>query len=324
VLNVRGTLMESVKPAPDEAGEGAPEIIAKKHHSLLFRYIIRKQVARCFADPSWNRDLFDRFVAGQSGGLPDPGAGGVILAACNDLYYWKFAPTLLLSIERQEYPECVHLHLYKPDTATLDHISRLGEKLRFVRLSWTVDACGLAQGMHYPSIYFTSARFLCAAMLVEHLSAPILCIDVDGIARRPVWPAYRQIANGGDFGLILRPRAHKPWRKVLASATGFNATEPGLRFISSVARSLCVLFQRRPLYHLDQTVLHYASEQDRRHADPGRLFVIPHTMSDYEFGEDAVIWTAKGWKTKNSELYKAAKGDVEAAFPESAGIFARP
>lgn len=299
------------------AAEDQPEIIESKRHSLIYRFIIRSHVARAFSDPHWNAEPIRHFFAGLQGSIPERGAGGIILAACTNLYYSSFAITLLLSLERQKTLQAVHLHLYRPSEATLAHIGRLRDGLQYVDLSWTIDQCELAQGLTYHTIYYASARLLIAAMLVETTHCPILCIDVDGIAVRPVWPQYAHAADQGDVGLIIR-RAAKPWRKILASAVGVNPTPAGSRFISAAGRALCALYLRRPRYHLDQIVLHYAALQNARLPGKAQVFNMPRELSDHDFGQDAVIWTAKGWKAKTSDLYLSAKRDVDADFPDLA------
>ena len=308
----------------DRQGQEQPQIIRKKGHPFLSQLTIRWAVARAFADPAWQAAGLERFGASLEGTLPDQAPDGVILAACNDLYYSKFAATLLLSLEAQQSPQAVHLHLYQPSAATLAHIAMLEGALRFVRLTWTVDRCDLAARLPYRTVYYTSARFLLAALILQARKRPLLCIDVDGIAIRPVWPAFLPYLATGDVGILFRRHASKPWRGVLAGAVGFNCTEAGRAFSSAVARALVGLLPRGHRYHLDQIVLHYSAIQAAKRIRRIAIFDMPIAFADHEFNEEAVIWTAKGWRLKDSEKYQAIKRAVDDAAPALAVKVSEP
>ena len=188
----------------EKQAQAKPEIIAKKGHSLLSQLRIRRAVAKAFSDPAWHAPGLARFAASIGGGLPEADPGGLILAACNDFYYSRFTATLLLSLEAQRACQAVHLHLYEPSEATLAHIAMLKGAFRFVRLTWTTDRCDLAASLHYRTIYYAAGRFLVSALILNTQQRPILCIDGDGIAIRPVWPAYEPYLASGDVGLIFR------------------------------------------------------------------------------------------------------------------------
>ena len=292
-----------------------PEIIRKKGHSFLSQLRIRWAVARAFADPAWQAEGLARFSASIDGAWPEQGPGGVILAACNDFYYSRFAVTLLLSLERQHAWQAVHLHLYEPSEATLAHIAMLAGALSFVRLTWTIDRCDLAANLKHRTIYYAAGRFLVSALILESQQRPVLCIDVDGVAIRPVWPAYLPYLASGDVGLIFRRAKHKPWRGVLASAVGLNCTEPGRKFSSAVARALVDLLPRGHRFHLDQIVLHYSALRAVKRVREIAFFKMPHGFADHEFHEESVIWTPKGWRLKNSEMYHAIKRGVDETAP---------
>lgn len=295
--------------------QAKPEIIAKKGHSLLSQLRIRRAVAKAFSDPAWHAPGLARFAASIGGALPEEDPGGVILAACNDFYYSRFTATLLLSIEAQRACQAVHLHLYEPSEATLAHIAMLKGAFRFVRLTWTIDRCDLAASLHYRTIYYAAGRFLVSALILNAQQRPILCIDGDGIAIRPVWPAYEPYLASGDVGLIFRKAKRKPWRGVLASAVGMNCTAGGRTFSSGVARALVALLPRGHRFHLDQIVLYYSAVHAAKRAGNIGFFDMPHGFADHGFNEDAVIWTAKGWRIKDSERYQAIKRAIDEAAP---------
>lgn len=283
-----------------------------KSHSWLFRAIIWLHVRQALVKPDWHQDSLLAFRDNLGGKLPEPGEGGVILAACNDLYFDLFASTLLCSIEHQQTNQRVHLHLYDPAHTTLDHIHRLQAGFRFAQVTYTIDDCRLAKNQPYPIMYFASARFLVASLILAKTGSPILCIDVDAMANQPVWPALASWLVKGDVGLIFRNKAKRPWRKILASAVGLNASTGSQAYCSAVARALLSLLRYRPRYHLDQIVLHYAAELARQQ-NRTRFYDMPLTFSDYEFRPDSIIWTAKGGR-KAADTFQQRKLELDAAY----------
>ncbi|MDW6020222.1 hypothetical protein SAZ10_00435 [Mesorhizobium sp. BAC0120] len=251
-------------------------------------------------------NLFDE---GVSGHLPNAGSG-VILAAADDVYYRQFAGTFLGSLERQEQPQQVHLHLYRPSLETLQHIEGLASRFRYISLTWTVDRSPLSDRLRYRSVYYTCARFLIATRILHMARVPVLCLDVDSIAVRPVWPVYEPAIGQGDVALIRRQEERSPLRKVLISAAGLNPTADGLRFASNFSRALASILAIRPNHHIDQIVAHYLIE-----AMPGlKIAGMPRQLADYDFSENGALWTAKGWRLKKSNVYLEAKRQVDEVF----------
>ncbi len=258
---------------------------------------------------------FERFRSGVTGDLPAAGGGGVILAACNDYYFWHFAITLVLSIEQQGERQKVHLHLCEPGPETLKTIDRLGKRLSNVALSWTTDDCRLAEGLQHRTVYFASSRFLLAPLILEKTQSPLLCIDVDGIAVRPVWQHYEIVRQATDLVLIQRPEETKPTMKILASALGINPTPRGIKFARDLAHSLAAILAIEPSYHIDQIGIHYLL----RALSPENAPVVaamPKALWDHDFGEESAIWTAKGWTGKDSEKYQSTCKEIMQAFPD--------
>ncbi|MCB8837076.1 hypothetical protein [Aurantimonas sp. VKM B-3413] len=290
------------------------EIIKKKRHSLLWRYRIARRIRKALKDPEWAASEAARFRSDLSGDLPALPASsgpGVVLAACDDLYYHSFGPTLARSIERHGVEQPMHLHLCAPSAATLADIERLSNSLRHVRLTWTWDRGTLAEGLPFRSIYLASARFLIAPVVLESCRAPVLCLDIDAIANKPIWKHYELARAGTDVVVIQRREETSDSRRVRAGAFGLNPTPDGLRFGAALAGSLSAILPLRPRYHLDQIVIYYLMKELAR-SDSIRIKDMPPALSDFGFEKDAVIWMAKGWKMKNSPLFKDAQREVDA------------
>ncbi|MDY8110699.1 hypothetical protein U0C82_16270 [Fulvimarina sp. 2208YS6-2-32] len=291
------------------------EIIKEKRHSSFWRWRIARQVEKAIADPAAARARVQAYAASLSGRLPGEDAGAVILAACDERYLKAFARPLLLSLERQNEPQAVHLHLCKPSKASLDRLADLAAALSNVRLTWTIDGCDLARGLPFRTVYLAAARFLVASLVIERTRAPLLCIDIDTIANRPVWPTFDAAREGADIVVIQRRDETSDTRRVRAGAFGINPTPDGLGFAQALSASIAAILPKRPRYHLDQIVIFYLMT---RLAKRGNLKIadMPSALSSFDFDEDAVFWMAKGWKMKNSSIFQDASAQADSTFPD--------
>ncbi len=289
-----------------------PTRIRHKRHSPLFRWRMARLIWRTIRT-SQGANAFKRFRNGIAGDLPAHGGDGVILAACDDFYYWHFAITLVLSIELQGEAQKVHLHLCDPTPRALDHIGRLRAALSKVDLSWTTDRCDLAAGLKHHTVYYAASRFLLAPLILEKSRRPLLCIDVDGIAVKPVWPAYEPSRGASDLVLIRRPEEAKPTMKILASAVGFNPTPRGLAFADGLGRAIADILSINPSYHVDQITIHYLLRALDPETAPS-IADMPKSIWDHDFEAGSAIWTAKGWGRKESGDFQAAKSAVDRRF----------
>jgi hypothetical protein len=271
-----------------------PERIAHKRHSRLHRFLIWRFARKAVADTRAFEAAFDMFRAGVTGDYPKAMGKGIILCACNDLYYWRFGITLLLSLAQREPGAPVHLHLWKPSAQTLAPNAENSRALAQVTLTWTIDDCRLATELRFRTVYLAAVRFLIAREVSERTRCPLLCLDVDAIAVRPVWATYDDARSRADIILIQRRERKQATRKILASAVGFNPTPAGLQFVSSVARSLAAAFTISPLYHVDQMLIFYVM---REMAARTTLAVadMPGVMADSTFSGEAVFWMPKSW-----------------------------
>ena len=292
-----------------------PVVIEKKRHSLLMRWRIDRAVARSMRDDAAQGRHFDVVRRSIHGTVPSGKGGPVLLAACNELYYWEFARTFLRSIEALGAPERFHLHLCEPSEKALADVEAMASSLANVDLTWTWDDGKTALQPAYPTIYYAAVRFLLAPMIIEATRSTVLCLDIDGIARRPISQALEVISKDEDIRLIKRP-GEKSVRRVLASALAIRPTEAGMRFAGRLGRAIAAIFSMRPRYHVDQiTIVRTVEAMEAR----GEITAVqmPLAFADHEFAEDSVIWTAKSWQRKNSEAFTRAKGAVNGAFKNS-------
>ncbi len=283
----------------------------KSAHTPLARIRIARLTRQVAATPP-NGSQGETFPLNLIGALPAREDSGVILAACDSHYYWRFAITLVLSIERHATPQRMHLHLCEPDQATLRHVDRLAEQLNHVRLSWTADDGKLADAVPSRDVYYSAARFLVAPLVLEATKAPLLCIDADAIAMKPIWPAYEAARRDADI-LLFQQRSTLA-RKVFPGAVGINPTPGGFQFSKALARSLAAVLTTGPTDHFDQLTLRYLlSEMERRTAVVVKD--MPLSLMDYGYDDASVIWTPKGQGGKSADTYHRARQEIAGLFP---------
>ncbi|MCE7028120.1 hypothetical protein [Jiella avicenniae] len=292
-----------------------PIVIKKKRHSLLSRWRIERLVKMAMSGKRAHFESYDAFRRTLRGDLPTGGGAPIILAACNELYYWEFARTFLRSIEAVGAPERVHLHLCEPSQKALGDVEALSASLSAVDLTFTWDQGESARLPAYPTIYYAAVRFLIAPLILEATRSTVLCLDVDGIARLPITPALSAITGDEDVRLIKRP-GEKSVRRVLASALAIQPTDAGLRFAGRLGRAIAAILKIRPRYHVDQIAIVRIVEAMEARGEL-RTAQMPHSFADHEFAADSAVWTAKSWQRKNSEAFMSAKGAINGAFENS-------
>ncbi|MBO0904155.1 hypothetical protein [Jiella sonneratiae] len=286
--------------------EPQPIVIARKRHSPLMRWRIGRRVAKAVRNEAAFLPEFDRLRRSIKGTFPEARGGPILLCACNDHYYREFAPTFIRSIDRLGGRERFHLHLSAPSAEVLADVARLAASLQTVELTHSQDDGSGALLPHYPTIYWAAVRFLVAPLVLEAARSEVLCLDVDGIARRPVGPALAALGEAAaDVVLIKRPQ-EKHVRKVLASALSIRPTPGGFAFAAMLRRAVAGALALKPRYHVDQLVIHLLVERLERE---NRLTTaaMPLAFADHDFSDGSVIWTAKSWQRKNSPAFLAAK-----------------
>jgi hypothetical protein len=239
------------------------------------------------------------------GNTPDMGAPGIVFCGCDDGYYRKFAPSFLLSAENLGEPLHIHLHLCGPSQETLDHIDRMRRSLAHVRLSFTWEDDSYRKLSLPKPIYFSAARFLVLHHLLLACRAPILCVDIDGIIHRPLGNVFKMIERA-DVTLHFRLGERRVWRRVMAGAVGISHTKEALGFCEKLAAGIWKALHMRPTDHIDQPVIYYLYAIRRLLKPRIRWQHMPIDLVDVEFGEDSVIWSAKGARKEDAVFARAA------------------
>jgi hypothetical protein len=251
------------------------------------------------------------------GDIPDTGGGPVLLACCDEVYFYRFAHHLAISGHQASPGLCTHIHIYEPSSQCLEDAARLRNRLGD-RLTFSHEPPGRSPYKTASPYFFTAGRFAVAHRLLERSGVPVLVIDVDGIVRRDLEPEICSL-NRWDVGLVLRPSRKRPWRKVLACAVLLNPTPAGHLFSTRLAAAIERVLRRAPPFHTDQIVLHYLCEHYRRHTDELRIADLGERWADHHFHPESLIWTAKG-NARKLELVQMAMphtGRISSATPSA-------
>ncbi|WP_152613187.1 hypothetical protein [Inquilinus limosus] len=246
------------------------------------------------------------------GNTPDMGTPGVLFCGCDDGYYRKFASSFLLSAEKLAEPLHIHIHLYGPCQETLDHIDRMRRSLDHVRLSFTWEDESYRRLSLPGPVYFSAARFLVLHHLLLACKAPILCVDIDGIVRRPLDEVFRMIERA-DVTLHFRLGERRVWRRVMAGAVGVSHSKAALGFCEKLANAIWRALHMRPTDHVDQPVIYYLYVIRRRLKRRIRWQHMPAGVVDVAFGDDSFIWSAKG-ALKEGVVFSRATSALEATY----------
>lgn len=284
----------------------------KLHHNRLQLARIQLAVLAENLVRTGNLRQLRQYRSRLGGRFPAPGGSGIVLCACDDLYYRRFAMDFVLSAEATGQHQRVHLHLCAPSAQTFEHVERLQGRLEHAELSWTYEGTEFQRHRMDPPIYYTSVRYLVMHHLLAECRVPILCVDIDGVIRRPLDPAFEQI-EAADLTIHFRLHRKAIWRRVLAAAIGVSPTPAALRFSERMAGSIEAVLRQRPVYHIDQTILFYSYRIRRMIDREIRWQNLPISWVDYDFSDDSLIWTAKSERKQNPR-FRDAIAELEARY----------
>ncbi len=226
------------------------------------------------------------------GDLPKADGKPVLLACCDEVYFYRFARDLAASANQASPGVRTHIHIYEPSSQCIDDAAELQHRLGEA-MTVSHEPAGRSPYRTPSPFFFTTARFAIAHHILERNRAPVLMIDVDGIVCRDLEPEIRALA-AWDVGLVLRPKQKRIWRRVLACAVLLNPTEESRRFSARLAAALERVLRSAPRFHSDQIVMHYLCQYCRRHGEDVRITDLGERWADHEFTPDGLIWTAKG------------------------------
>jgi hypothetical protein len=276
---------------------------SRRKHSGFSRLRIWLSTARAVIDSSYGEDRLADFRDRLGGTMPN--GEDLVLAACDDNYFEKFALSLLSSMNTRPATHAIHLHLLRPSRETVTKAEAFRNSYANVRLSYTIDPCEDAHKSNPNGIYYTAARFILAPLLLEAGVKRLFIIDVDSVMNKSPWPIIDSMPEDTSVGFVFRPEKRRAWQKVLANAVLFESDAVSQLFAKRLARALLMNVSRPQEYYVDQIIPHYLIERSGQ-STRSRITSLPAGLNSLEYAEDAAFWTAKG-VDKHSEEFAAAQ-----------------
>jgi tetratricopeptide (TPR) repeat protein len=179
----------------------------------------------------------------------------VLFAACDGVYFARFASALLNSIRRNAGIDCqVHLHVVNPPDDMIDRLLSWRPMLAGLIVETSVETIDMADwDDETRRTWFACARFRLLPHLMEAYAAPVLMLDTDLLVLRSL-TGLLEAAADGDIAMVATER-HKcePWNWFWADVTFFNATAPALACADLIARYID--------YHLQEGLAHWFLDQ---------------------------------------------------------------
>lgn len=239
---------------------------------------------------------------------PDAWKGSKLLvfAAC-DVAYVGNAKALIRSLDLVS-PGCDFLlHLVNARQEVIDGLEELAEQLESTRLFVTAEVTKLRAAEHKRT-WYACARFVRLAEILPLTETPILVMDADGLFVSPIDFDFTD-KQEAQMCLPIRGLAddNRPMHlRVAAGAIWIQPAEATRAFFGAVASDLLDAFRGgEPTWFIDQEIL-------ARHLAEGTGKVIARNIKkkyiDWDFREDAIVWTGKGKRKRQDLGYVLLRG----------------
>ncbi|MDR3535680.1 MAG: tetratricopeptide repeat protein [Acetobacteraceae bacterium] len=229
----------------------------------------------------------------------------VVFAACDGVYFERFASALLNSVQRNAGVACqFHLHVVNPPDDLADRIAAYRSMLGGPVIAVSIEHIDtVAWNADLRRTWFACARFRLLPHLMEAYAAPVLMLDTDLLVLHDLTGLLEAMAEG-DISLVVAER-HKcePWNWLSADVAFFNATAAALACADLVARYIDYhLQEERAHWFLDQIALTACILAGFRDQAGPRLVALPpdiHRLalisadgSEEAPGAEVLFWSA--------------------------------
>lgn len=194
-----------------------------------------------------------------------------VMFSCDEVYFRRFAPSLLESAATAMPGATVVAHVVNPSAETLADAARWAADPR-IRFGFSHET---PPGMeNWPRIkrisYFAAARFMRAYAWKRRLARPLIVVDTDAYISSDLRKPTAEMA-GFDVGLLIDPRRRGPSRDVTVCFNHYNATPGGDAYLGRVAAYIGSFLERDAVYWLLDQTAHYAVLDQMRRRDGLRV-----------------------------------------------------
>jgi hypothetical protein len=250
-------------------------------------------------------DAIARHLSRIKGASPSPNRNGVIFFACDTVFMERFGSALISSCYENARQCSVHVHLYEPTPAILLAVETMRAKFSDMPLSYTYEDDIDFGALPDRGMYYAAFRFVAVRKFLAESQSLFVCLDADSLIVKSPQPLIAE-ARKRDVGLCFRLSRRRLNKKVLAFCVAFNPTPGAIEFLDLFA-AIALKFRRHYLpfrsgFYFDQSGLYFAYLISRLWRST--FCAIRKSVVDYDFAQQACIWTAKGVR-KNDPVFLA-------------------
>ena len=240
--------------------------------------------------------IVDRHLSRIKGASPPTNPNGVIFFACDVGFMERFGFALISSCYEHARECGIHVHLYEPTPEIIHRLEAIKAAVGDLQLSYTYEDDIDLGDLPERGMYYTAFRFVALRKLLAESKSLFICLDADSLIVNPL-PQVVADARQRDVGLYFRLRRRHLNKKIAAFCVIVNHTPGALKFLDFFA-AISMKFHRhyirfRSRFYFDQSALYFsylACMFGRRTS----FYTVGKTVVDYDFGDAAGIWTAKG------------------------------
>lgn len=235
----------------------------------------------------------------------EDGRKDVIFVSCDNIYFYKYAVPLALSMIDCRSPLALHLHIINPDDEAFHLIQRLAT-LFFGKLRATYERTAV-EATYFPPIYYSCIRFCRMAQFKTSSSNDYAMLDADMLINRSFTFSDVRSAASLDANCILTYSQHEPiWDCLLAGFCLFGQKTDSI-LINISAFVLHSIQQKKFRWFLDQIALFLATQHRQ---DQLIGYVTEENFYDLHHNQDSYIWAITTEK-KSETFTKKAKSLVD-------------
>ncbi|WP_448204725.1 tetratricopeptide repeat protein [Azospirillum sp. sgz302134] len=185
------------------------------------------------------------------------GTEPAVYFCCDDVYYRRFAPTLLDSLAQRMPGATVVVHVVAPTPETVQDMERRRSDGR-LDLGFSRDDPEMGG---WPDIkrfsYYASSRFIRTLQWLRRLDRPVIVVDTDAQVVADLRTLQAEM-DGNDVGLLFDPRRRGPAREITVCFNYYKNTAGGDRYLALVAAYIGHFLAQPEVYWLLDQMAHYA------------------------------------------------------------------
>jgi hypothetical protein len=269
--------------------------------------------------PAVHAQRFQQHLARIKGMAPAPNPHAVIFFAADSGFMQRFGFALIASCYEHARECGVHVHLYAPTPEILQRLGAAQGACAGMQISYTYEDEIDYGTLPDRGMYYTAFRFVALRKLLEDSRSLFICLDADSLVVNSL-QAMIADARRCDMGLYFRLSRRHLNKKIAAFCVIANHTAGALQFLDLFA-AIAMTFHRhyRPFrsnFYFDQSAL-YASYLIARLRWRSTFYAIAKTAVDYDFGNQACIWTAKGMRKHDQRFLDESRRMLDAFEPST-------